>query len=504
MARGSARRNYVRDGRGRFASTPGGGAKKAKPKPGGFRQRQAVKLAKQRGQLGILGAPAKAAKARVKATKARTGPGARPQQRGALTRAKNTAEALSDRRKLPAARPSGVLAKGVKAKPAAGSRVKPSRPGQQSTDQALKRPKQKRSPVGQAQSKKGGKKVDVQIKRAAAGGEYGPDGHFYPAGAWMPLGKFKGGDSAKGKGMGADQQQQQGKDGGGARVVGSRQQKKDPPPLFPTGQARSSTVKISSRGARNVDKYYGNQGYYSGYKRGKDGRVEMPGTGLWNPISALAARIAPKEVGKAIARLRKAAKNKKEFDYGVAEARAGLRGWGGDNFAYDRQRREGLLPKGMTSNQFLRAGQLEAAIAAIAGQRASRQNNRRNVSEEFAWILNNILGSRARRAPSRKPQQSSAGRRVIRIKTSPSRLAFRPVSTKGLIAAGGSRWQKDKFDRIYFNQPNTGKVFFDRNTRKMVNQSGDQRGAALAARMLRAGRRKPANPWRAGRIAAKS
>jgi hypothetical protein len=499
----------VRDGRGRFASTPGGGAKKAKPKPGGFRQRQAVKLVKQRGQLGVLGAPAKAAKARVKATKARTGLGASPQQRGALTRAKNTAGALSGRRKLPAARPSGVLAKGTKAKPAAGSRVKPSRPGQQSADQAPKQPKQKRSPAGQAQPKKGGKKVDVQIKRAAAGGEYGPDGHFYPAGAWMPAGKFVGAKQQP-KGNGDPSANGKGKDGGDRAPRVIRQKEPDPPIIKPTGKAVAAPANISPRGEKNRDNLFGSDGYIAVDKQGVRG-FGKDGFGFGH-VAAVAARLTAKQMGKAVLKLRNMAKDKAAFDDSMNYSRNSYpngKAWQErqgveEKWWYDRMRREGLLPRGAKLGQFRRAEQLINAVAAIGSQRAGRSRNRRTSAQEFAWVFNNLLGSRAPRKPSRRPvARADKNGAPRRIRGPGVRGSFRPISTANLVAAGGSRWQKDKFDRVYFNQPNTGKVFFDRTTRKMVNQSGDKRGAALAARMLRAGRRRPAKPWRTGRIAAK-
>lgn len=119
--RGGGRRTYVRDANGRFASTPGGVGRAKKPQ--GFRRSQAVKLAEQRGQTGRLGAATKAARASLRASKAKLTPGASRQQKAAVSRARNMAIALSGRKALAPAQ-SGRL-KGVKVPMASGRRVKP-------------------------------------------------------------------------------------------------------------------------------------------------------------------------------------------------------------------------------------------------------------------------------------------------------------------------------------------------------------------------------------------
>ncbi|MBU6251205.1 MAG: hypothetical protein KGO47_08580 [Cyanobacteria bacterium REEB417] len=126
MAR-NARRNYVRDNRGRFASTPGGGpAKKAKPVRTSFRQRQAVSLARQRGQTGRLGSATKAMKAKLAASRKKLATNASPQQKAAVTRAARMAAMLAGQRRIKAGARAGVLrgvaARGVKK--AAGVRVR--------------------------------------------------------------------------------------------------------------------------------------------------------------------------------------------------------------------------------------------------------------------------------------------------------------------------------------------------------------------------------------------
>lgn len=135
MAKGGGRRSYVRDGRGRFASTPGGssgGKKPAKgrsastgrPQPRTFRQRQQASLDRRPGQGGYLGKATREAKAKLRASKAKLKTNATPQQRAAVTRAAIRAEGASPVTRMRRAAPAGVL-KGVKAARAQGRRVKP-------------------------------------------------------------------------------------------------------------------------------------------------------------------------------------------------------------------------------------------------------------------------------------------------------------------------------------------------------------------------------------------
>lgn len=124
MARGGSRgrRSYARDARGRFAST-GTTGRKAKPARTTFRQRQAVSLAKKRGQTGFMGSATRTAKARLKASKAKLTPGASRQQKAAVTRAQRMAAALAGQRRIKTATPAGVMKGRVKRDPGAGARL---------------------------------------------------------------------------------------------------------------------------------------------------------------------------------------------------------------------------------------------------------------------------------------------------------------------------------------------------------------------------------------------
>lgn len=136
MAKGGGRgkRSYVRDARGRFASTPGGGAAKkaakgrsasaGRPQPRTFRQRQQASLDRRPGQGGYLGKATREAKAKLRASKAKLKASATPQQRAAVTRARIRAEGASPVTRMRRTAPTGVL-KGVKVTRAQGRRAKP-------------------------------------------------------------------------------------------------------------------------------------------------------------------------------------------------------------------------------------------------------------------------------------------------------------------------------------------------------------------------------------------
>lgn len=509
VAKGGGRaRTYVRDGRGRFASTPGGGGSSSRkparkgrspstgrPQPRTFRQRQQAALDRRPGQGGYLGKATREAKARLRAAKAKQRSKPSPQQAAAVTRARIRAEGASPVVRLRRAPTTGALrgvkvprAQGARRKPEAGSTGQtPVGPQQQSQPKPPRAPREPKPPKG-----KGGKRVDVQIKRAGAGGEYGPDGHFYPAGSWMPVGQFQGGKQLKPTGNGnapGGKKEGEGGDSGRVRVI--KQKPRPRPPLQPAKDTPLPSVDISERGRRNMIDYFRN-GFYTNYRKQREDRIELGPRGTLEE-AALAARLPPKQVGAAIARLRRMAKDKKEFDAAIAWERdiAKRRGYG-----YDEMKRGGYLPRGTTRNQYFRLAQLDGAINRIVAERAARRNNRRTSTEDYIWALNNILGTRVKRTPAKRSASAGVGGSRSRIRGPRLKGVLRPISTQKLIAAGGSRWQKGAFDRIYFNQPNTGKVFYDRNTRTMVSQPGDKRGAALAKRMQRAGRRLPRRAWR--------
>lgn len=314
----------------------------------------------------------------------------------------------------------------------------------------------------------------------------------------MPLGKFQGGGKqmqALGKEAGAPVKQA-GKNGGDGTTRVVRQARKERPPLEPTGQAALPKINISKRGEENMSNFFA-RGYYTSYEKGRDGFIKLKDRG-WKATAAFASRLTPKETGAAIVKLRRMAKDKKEFDAELnwdrqLSTRPGA-------YGYEEARRGGYLPRGLTKNQWARTSQLEHAIGMIASQRKQRPDNRRTGSEEYVWVMNNLLGRRAQRSPARQSDQSAtSSRRGVRGPA--MRGVLRPISTRRLVAAGGSRWQKGPHDRIYFNGARSGKIFYDRNTRRMVTQGGDPRKLASEAQQIaRAGRRPVPQRWKRGQV----
>ncbi len=137
MAKGGnrGRRSYVRDARGRFSSTPGGGPARKPPKP-------------KRGALKASGGTL-TARTRLKAARAKLTPGASRQQRAAVTRAENRLRAA----KVP-----------VRMKTTAtGKRERIAKP------RGLKRDSQVAARLAAAQSKgQGGRKPNIRAQQAKA------------------------------------------------------------------------------------------------------------------------------------------------------------------------------------------------------------------------------------------------------------------------------------------------------------------------------------------------
>lgn len=315
----------------------------------------------------------------------------------------------------------------------------------------------------------------------------------------MPLGGFKGGSKSRplSQGAGVSSAKQSDKSDGRNQVLVIKQAKKERPRLEPTGPAMPLESKVSERGKRNAQDFF-KSGYYTSYKKGRDGYIEIKPSG-WLENAALATRFTPKQVGASIARLRRMAKDKKEFDSNVAWDRTLSTRQGA--FGYEEARRGGYLPRGLTKNQYIRASQLHQAVNSIAAERSKRPGNRRTDQEEYVWVMNNMLGKRASKsATGRAAMPVSRNRQPKPIARRANTL--RPMSTRRMIAAGGNRWQKGAHDRIYFNVSTDGKVFYDRNTRKMnVQGYGDTAKLRREARKLQeAGRRPIPRRWKRYRI----
>ena len=485
-------RIYHRDSRGRFASGGGGSSSRGKPVTLARRKPVSQGGGKSRGHLlkrqAVKDARRKLA-AKDPADRSVKGTLSRRSQKGAVTRAQRQLQAAQQGGRVRLSGRAGVLRPGARKAPSVNDLP--------ASDSATKGAGSSRSQAGSRG--KTGKKVDVQIRRAGVGGEYGPDGHFYPAGSWMPAGKFVGANQ-QGKGIGgkASGANDKGKDGesGSPRVI--RQKRPEPPIVRPTGKSVAAPTGLSKRAEANRGQVFDSSGYvYISSKKSRYGERTVAGLGNgggWMHTAAVASRLTPNQMSQAIKRLRGMAKDKAKFDDSInyrfnsfsdrKQAHEDRRVT--DSAYYHSARRGGYLPRGMKPGQYLRAEQLIDAVWHIAGQRSSRPNNRRTGQEEFAWVFNNILGSKAPRSRSTQSVVRSSGPKRYRMTS--ARQPFRPLSTRKMIQAGGSPWQKGAHDRIYFNNDTGGKIFYDKNSRRMTTQGGNKKTEAMARTIERAAR----------------
>ncbi len=271
---------------------------------------------------------------------------------------------------------------------------------------------------------------------------------------------------------------------------------------------------MSKRGAQNRFNMFGSDGYLSVIADKQRGGVKISGSGSGGAfgtihLAAIASRVNMKQMGQAISKLRKMAKDKKKFDdrmnydFNMFDNKKRSQEWRKNeetaSYSYAGLRRQGLLTRDAKVQQWRRAQQLDNAVAEIAAQRSRRLNNRRSYEEEYAWVFNNMIGERSQRKPkvAKRTSFEFASKRIQLPKTGST---TRPVTTKNLIKAGGSRWQKGPHDRIYFNNETGAKVFYDRNTRKISVQSSTSNAAAqrMARKVAKLGQVKSLR-WPKGR-----
>jgi hypothetical protein len=492
---GKKRTQYVRDASGRFASAPGGG-KKATPSA----VRKAARAAALKGGTLAARTSLKKSKAKLaaidKADETLKTTLSRRAQKGAITRGnKNVRKAISSSRKtLPKMSSNTGKIKNTSSRAFVKSTTRLS--------QEKNKPRNKTK-----------RKVDIQIRRAKAGGEYGPDGHFYPAGSWMPLGNFRG-ESKIGKNQGEYKAVKSNEKGASKQVTTIRNKKPAPPIVRPTGDAIKPPGNMSKRGEQNRFNMFGSSGYLSVIADKQRGGVKISGSGPGGAfgtthLAAIASRVNMKQMGQAISKLRNMAKDKKRFDdnmnynFNMFDNKKRSQEWRKNeetaSYSYAGLRRQGLLPRDAKVQQWRRAQQLDNAVAEIAAQRSKRLNNRRSYQEEYAWVFNNMIGGRAQRKP-KVAKRTSSEFVPKRIQLSKIGSTTRPVTTKNLIKAGGNRWQKGPHDRIYFNNKTGAKIFYDRNTRKINVQSSTPNAVAqrMARKVVKMGQVKPLR-WSKGR-----
>lgn len=105
-------------------------------------------------------------------------------------------------------------------------------------------------------------KVIVQLRRAKPGGEHGPDGHWYPGGAWMSEGRYVGAKPVGGQGQGdARDQKEKPKDDREQRVVKPKRPSFPERPLKPKGEGLSRPKGLKKMAAKNDELFFGDDGY---------------------------------------------------------------------------------------------------------------------------------------------------------------------------------------------------------------------------------------------------
>lgn len=105
-------------------------------------------------------------------------------------------------------------------------------------------------------------KVIVQLRRAKPGGEHGPDGHWYPGGAWMSEGRYVGAKPLGGQGQGdARDQKEKPKDGREQRVVRPKRPSFPERPLKPKGEGLPRPAGLKKMATKNDELFFGDDGY---------------------------------------------------------------------------------------------------------------------------------------------------------------------------------------------------------------------------------------------------
>jgi SPP1 gp7 family putative phage head morphogenesis protein len=272
-------------------------------------------------------------------------------------------------------------------------------PGLQSSLEPVQ--KQTRTPKTKSASTKSNAKdkplVDVsQMRRAKPGGEYGPDGHWYPGGAFISDGKYQG-NVGVGKGdsdavvSGAKDDKGKSKDAE-PQVLRNRKTA-EPRPLRPTaatGLEKPSGMKALLK--KRDQEYFDQDGFLTediekAARKAGDGRSPLENTGF---MTALVNRAKPEWIENKIAAIRQVVGDVADFDYYVQDAR--------DQAVYEYQ----TLKRGATtaSEAEYAAGQgLLQAVFQLAGERLAKKKGGsriRSANEEVIWIMNNVLMTKRR------------------------------------------------------------------------------------------------------------
>jgi hypothetical protein len=243
-----------------------------------------------------------------------------------------------------------------------------------------------------------GKKVVVDLKRAKSGGEYGPDGHFYPGGSWMSMGKYAGTAGAVAGALGGGKSRTGDGKGGGVDVAQRtiRQRAPEPPPIVPSkGKGLPAPTGLKKK-ANSLDAtFFDDRGFVrspkSLYEQGygdKAGKTSpYSGTDF---VAALGNRLTTKQANTILAKARQRSSNKDDFDYYVFGK--GMR-MDRDSVGQDatRYRRSGVSRSRLS---YIKGRQVSEALNQLAGDRLMRRpdgKRRRTGSQELTWTINGTL-----------------------------------------------------------------------------------------------------------------
>lgn len=378
-------RSYKRDSRGRFSGSSGGssgrkGVKLAAP----TRRTVGSKPQKRRGLLIQRASVAQSQRklaAKNPADKSIKGTLSLRSQKGAVTRGKNKLAAAEQTGRIRLGQRAGVI--GV----SKGRKIREPATTQQPTIKAVRSAKASGTPRN-----KTGRKVDIQLKRAKAGGEFGPDGHWYPGGSFINPSTYVGGKSAEGGGANSSQGNRK-KPGSGSEVTPIiRNRAPRPKPLTPPGAGISSQAGLNKTAQKLNHEFFGSNGYLNAgleksfRQAGANGRSPIANTRY---IGALASRVSERELrsrtAAAIKRFNK--EDRRYYIQSVQDARRNM-----------PMTRFGVPKVGASDRQLLNAIRFDTAAVTIAGRRAMRgRRGGRNTNEEYAWVTNAMLSTSRRR-----------------------------------------------------------------------------------------------------------
>lgn len=255
-------------------------------------------------------------------------------------------------------------------------------------------PAQKASRSARGESKlqnKTGKKADIQLRRAKPGGEYGPDGHWYPGGSFINPGKYAGIKPIVGAGK-AGLQTQNGKGGRDAETRIIRNREPAPRSLTPPGRGLDAKKGMNKTAQKLNQEFFGSNGYLS---QNMERDFRQAGTKDRAPIDntrylgALASRLSEKELRRRTAVAIKGL-DKRQRRYYIQDIQDARRNIGMTRF--------GVPKVGASDKQLLNAIRFDTAARNLAGQRVMRgRRGSRNSFEEYAWVTNAMLSSSRKR-----------------------------------------------------------------------------------------------------------